>query len=104
FSRPLSLVARRISGIQFEGFFRSSNRRLRKRHHAAPALFEISKLKFDPTLFERQAKMRSVTLFQTLAQRKLLVTGSKDICEFLLVREYLRWRSISEKVLRLRQS
>ena len=67
-------------------------------------LFEISKLKFDPTLFERQAKMRSVTLFQTLAQRKLLVTGSKDICEFLLVREYLRWRSISEKVLSLRQS
>jgi hypothetical protein len=66
-------------------------------------LFEISTLKFDPTLFERQANMQSVTLFQTLSQRKLLVTGSKDIAQFVLVREYLRWRSMSDKVLRLRQ-
>jgi len=46
--------------------------------------------------------MRSVARYQTLSQKKLLVTGSKDICEFLFVREYLRWKSLSEKVMRSR--
>jgi hypothetical protein len=66
-------------------------------------LFDIDKLKFDSTLFERQSNMRSVKRFQALSQKKLLVTGSKDICEFLMVREYLRWRSVVETVMKLQR-
>jgi len=62
-------------------------------------LFELEKLEFDPKLFERQSNLRSVKYYQALSHTKLLALSSKQICKYLAVREYLRWRSKYEKLL-----